>query len=159
MRQTWWWFKRSWFRWRDDFEVLQKLVLFSAADRRGCFGWLAVMGSFKGKWTKDIWGEKMAKKDRTKKVKWEFNSANSLRAGKVANWQHQKNINSAEQFFSSFFLHLFHRMACLTTLPLAESAGLKNITFNGWIEMHSAKGSKATLQGPLCKHCEIWAWS
>lgn len=73
----------------------------------------------------------MAKKDTTEKVKWEFNSANSLRAGKVTNWQQQKNINSVGQFFSSFFVHLFHRIACLTTLALAESAGLKNITLSG----------------------------
>lgn len=73
----------------------------------------------------------MAKKHTTEKVKWEFNRANSLRAGKVANWQQQKNINSAGQFSSSSFVHLFHRIARLTTLPLAESAGLKNITFTG----------------------------
>ena len=62
-------------RWRDDFEALQKLFSFRRA---------LCDGVLQGEVNKRHWRKKkMAKKDTTEKVEWEFNGANTLRAGKV----------------------------------------------------------------------------
>lgn len=59
--------------------------------------------------------KKMAKKDSTEKVKWEFNSPNCFRAGKVASWPHQKNINCVDQLFLILFCSIL-----FTELPNSQ---------------------------------------
>lgn len=80
--------------------VLQELLLFSAADRRVASASSLWWGPSRRSEQKTF-ARKDGKKDTTEKVKWEFNSANGLRAAKVTNG------NSRRTLIVSLFSHLF----------------------------------------------------